>query len=112
MAGANTLAFDDTNFDAEVLQSDIPVLVDFWAQWCGPCQMVAPILDELAEEFQGRAKIGKVDVDKAGEVASRYGIQNIPTVLLFHNGEPVERVIGARHKRDYQALINARLVEQ
>jgi thioredoxin 1 len=109
MAGANTLTFDDSNFEQEVLKSDMPVLVDFWAQWCGPCLQLAPTIDELAENFQGKAKVGKVDVDSAAALASQYGIQNIPTVLLFDKGEPVERVVGAKHRRDYEALINARL---
>jgi thioredoxin 1 len=111
MAGQHTLTFDDDNFEAEVLKSDVPVLVDFWAQWCGPCLMVAPILDELAVEFQGRAKVGKVDVDSSATLASLYGIQNIPTVLIFHKGEPVERIVGAKHKRDYQAALEARLAK-
>lgn len=111
MAGENTLTFDESNFEQEVLKSDVPVLVDFWAQWCGPCLMVAPVLDELAREFKGRAKIGKVDVDQAGELAGRYGIQSIPTVMIFSGGQEVQRIVGARSKRDYQALLEARLSE-
>ena len=107
MAGAHTLAFDDGNFEAEVLKSDVPVLVDFWAQWCGPCLMLAPTIDELAESFQGRAKVGKVDVDTAAGLASRYGIQNIPTVLIFNAGQQVARIVGAKHKGDYQKAIEA-----
>ncbi len=109
MAGANTLTFTEDNFEAEVLKSDVPVLVDFWAQWCGPCLMVAQTIDEIAEDFAGKAKVGKVDVDSAATRASMYGIQNIPTVLLFHNGELAERIVGAKHKRDYEAAIKARL---
>jgi thioredoxin 1 len=109
MAGANTLTFTDDNFEADVLKADVPVLVDFWAQWCGPCLMLAPTIDELATTYQGKAKVGKVDVDQSAGVASQFGIQNIPTVLLFHNGQVVERIVGAKHKRDYQAAIDARL---
>ncbi len=109
MAGPHTLTFDGDNFDGEVLKSDIPVLVDFWAQWCGPCQMVGPIIDELAGEYRGRVKVGKVDVDSAGNVATQFGVQSIPTVLLFDKGQPVERLVGARSKRDYKKVLDARL---
>ncbi len=109
MAGPNTLTFTESNFEAEVLKSDMPVLVDFWAQWCGPCLMLAPTIDELATTYQGKAKVGKVDVDQAAGLASQYGIQNIPTVLLFHKGQVAERIVGAKHKREYQTAIDARL---
>ncbi len=109
MAGAHTLTFNEDNFEAEVLKSDAPVLVDFWAQWCGPCLMLAPTIDELATAFAGRAKVGKVDVDACGGLAAQYGIQNIPTVLLFHGGQAVERIVGAKHKREYETAINSRL---
>ncbi|RMF85687.1 MAG: thioredoxin [Planctomycetota bacterium] len=108
MAGPNTLTFDDDNFESEVLKSDVPVLVDFWAEWCGPCQMLAPTIDELATEYAGKIKVGKVDVDAAQQTAMKYGIQNIPTVVLFDKGEPVERIVGARQKRDYQQVIEAK----
>ncbi len=106
MAGENTLHVTESTFDQEVLQSDQPVLVDFWAAWCGPCQMVAPIIDELARDYDGKAKIAKVDVDQAPRLAAKYGVQNIPTVLIFHKGEPVHRVIGAKRKNEYAALID------
>ncbi len=109
MAGANTLTFTEDNFEAEVLKSDVPVLVDFWAQWCGPCLMLAPTIDELATANQGQAKVGKVDVDSCAGLATQYGIQNIPTVLVFQNGQPVERIVGAKRKNDYQAVLDARL---
>ncbi len=106
MAGANTLHFTDDTFDAEVLQSSVPVLVDFWAEWCGPCQRLGPVVDELATEFAGKVKVGKVDTDKNQKVAARYGISSIPTVMIFRNGEPVERIVGLRAKRDYVELLN------
>jgi thioredoxin 1 len=108
MAGANTKAFDDTNFDTEVLQASEPVLVDFWAEWCGPCKLLGPTIDELADEYAGKVKVGKVDVDKAGGTARRYNVQSIPTVVLFEKGEPVERFVGIRKKRDYQLALNSR----
>lgn len=109
MAGANVLKIDDSNFEAEVLQSDIPVLVDFWAEWCGPCQLLAPTIDELAGEYQGKLKVAKVDIDSAQGTASRFGIASIPTVMLFNKGEAVDKIVGARKKTDYQAVINAKL---
>ncbi len=109
MAGAHTLTFNEGNFEAEVLKSSVPVLVDFWAQWCGPCLMLAPTIDELAEAYQGKAKVGKVDVDQSAALATQFKIQNIPTVLIFDKGQQVERIVGAKHKRDYQASIDARL---
>jgi thioredoxin 1 len=112
MAGANTLHFTDDNFESEVLGSQVPVLVDFWAEWCGPCQILGPTIDELASEYAGKAKVGKVDVDKAQQIAMRFGIQNIPTVVLFENGEPVERIVGARNKKDYKAILDARVASR
>ena len=109
MAGAHTMTFTEDNFEAEVLKSPTPVLVDFWAQWCGPCLMMAPTSDELAATYEGKAKIGKVDVDQSAGLATKFKIQNIPTVLLFDKGQQVERIVGAKHKRDYQAAIDARL---
>lgn len=106
MAGVHVLMFDDSNFEAEVLKSELPVLVDFWAQWCGPCLMLAPTIEELAETYAGKAKVGKVNVDEAARLASKYGIQNIPTVLIFHKGAPAERIVGTKHKREYQAVLN------
>ncbi|MBW7906061.1 MAG: thioredoxin [Phycisphaerae bacterium] len=109
MAGANTQNFTDDNFDAEVLNSAVPVLVDFWAEWCGPCQLLAPTIDELASEYAGKIKVGKVDVDSAQKVAAKYNVQQIPTVMLFDKGQPVERMIGAKNKREYRAVLDARL---
>jgi len=109
MAGDNVLHLDDDNFDAEVLSSQTPVLVDFWAEWCGPCHMLGPVIEELADEYAGRVKVGKVDVDQARQTAARFNIQNIPTVILFQNGKPVGSFVGVRRKAEYQALINGRL---
>jgi thioredoxin 1 len=89
------VAFTDDNFDAEVLQSNIPVLVDFWAVWCGPCKMIAPIVDELAGEFEGKAKIGKLDVDGNQQTAIKYGVRSIPTILIFKDGKLADTIIGA-----------------
>ncbi|MFC1932238.1 thioredoxin [Chloroflexota bacterium] len=91
---------DDSNFDQMVLQADKPVLVDLWAAWCKPCQMVAPILDELAEEYSGKISFVKVDVDQNPKTAAKYGIMSIPTLLIFKNGEPVSHIVGLRPKEE------------
>ena len=93
------LEMTDTNFDAEVLQSDKPVLVDFWAVWCGPCKMIAPTVEEIAKEYDGKLKVGKVDVDHNQAVAQKFGIRSIPTLLIFKGGKVVEQVGGAVPKK-------------
>ena len=93
-----TIAIDESNFEQLVLQSKIPVLVDFWATWCGPCRMVAPVVEELAEEYSGRVSFGKVDVDQNSRVASQYGIMSIPSLLIFKDGKPVSNIVGFRPK--------------
>ena len=95
----------NANFD-EVMATDMPVLVDFWAAWCGPCQMVLPIIAELADEYDGKANICKVNVDEEGELARRFGIASIPTVMLFKNGEVKEKLVGAQSFDDYADLIH------
>lgn len=98
--GANTLNVTDESFEAEVLQSDVPVLVDFWAAWCAPCRALAPTIDELADDFVGKAKVAKVDVDQAQKVAVQYGIQSIPTVAIFKGGQVVDMKVGLSSKDD------------
>ena len=92
--GKNTVEFNDDNFQAEVLDSSSPVLVDFWAPWCGPCRQIAPLIDQLADEHSGKVKIGKLNIDDNPSVTGQYGIQSIPTLLLFKNGDVAERFVG------------------
>ncbi|MBF0169466.1 MAG: thioredoxin [Nitrospinae bacterium] len=95
MASKNVVHVDDANFQKEVIESSLPVLVDFWAEWCGPCRMVAPTIDQLADEYVGKVKIAKCDTEAAHHVPAKYGIRGIPTLILFHNGVPVDQVVGA-----------------
>lgn len=106
MAGSHTLEFGDQNFEEDVLKSSQPVLVDFWATWCAPCRMIAPTVDALAEEYAGRAKVGKVNVDDNITVASRYGIRSIPTLLLFNAGQIREQVVGPASKDAIKKLLD------
>ena len=99
----------DSNFQETVLNSDKPVLVDFWAAWCGPCRMVGPIIDELSNEYEGKVVVGKVDVDANQEFAAKYGVRNIPTVLVFHNGEVVGKQVGVAPKQTYADSLDALL---
>ncbi len=96
-------------FDEEVLRSPLPVLADFWAAWCGPCRMIAPIVEELAQDYEGRLKVAKIDVDKNPDLASRYGIMSIPTLAIFKNGELVSRIVGYVAKPELRQRIDAAL---
>ena len=101
------LEFTSANFEETVLKSDKPVLVDFWAEWCGPCRMVGPIVDELHSEYEGKAVVGKVNVDDQQEIAAQYGIRNIPTILFFKNGEIADKNVGVAPKADLSKKIDA-----
>ena len=103
------VSIDDSNFDQTVLQSAKPVLMDFWATWCKPCLMVAPILDELAEEYDGRINFVKMDVDQNPKTAAKYSIMSIPTLLIFKNGEPVSHIVGVRPKGELKEILEAAL---
>ncbi len=103
------IVVDDSNFDQAVLQAEIPVLVDFWATWCRPCMMIAPILDELAEEYSGRISIARTDVDQNPKNAAKYGIMSIPTLLIFKKGEPVSQIVGFRPKEELKRSLDAAL---
>ncbi|TCT12270.1 thioredoxin [Natranaerovirga pectinivora] len=102
-----SLAFTDSNFENEVLQSNVPVLVDFYADWCGPCKMMSPVIDELAKEFEGKAKIGKLNVDQNGVIAQKYKVMSIPTMLVIKDGQVVDTIVGAVPKQQIEAKINA-----
>jgi thioredoxin 1 len=101
------LAFTDINFENEVLNSTVPVLVDFYADWCGPCKMMAPVIEELSTQYEGKAKIGKLDVDQNGATAQKYKVMSIPTILLIKDGQVVETVVGAVPKQQLEAKIKA-----
>ena len=104
---ANAITITDDSFQSEVVESAIPVLVDFWAVWCGPCRMVAPIVDELAVEYEGRVKVCKVDVDSEQKIASDFGIRSIPTLLIFKNGELAHQIVGAVPKKQLVEKLEA-----
>lgn len=100
------LTFTDQNFDADVLKSDIPVVVDFWAEWCTPCRIVTPIIEELAKEYAGKVKVGKLNVDENQEASQNYHVMSIPTVMIFKNGQPVNSVVGAQSKENFKKAID------
>ena len=109
MASQNVIELTDVNFEEQVLQSDVPALVDFWAEWCMPCRMLAPTIDELADANAGKVKVGKVDTDSNRDISMKFGISAIPTILLFKGGEVVKKFVGLQQKRDLQAAINENL---
>ncbi|HEX5446024.1 MAG TPA: thioredoxin [Pirellulales bacterium] len=105
--GANVTEFTDTNFQAEVVSSGQPVLVDFWAPWCGPCRMIAPLIEELASEYAGSVKVGKLNIDDSPNAAGQYGVSSIPTLMVFKGGEVVERFVGVQPKNRLQKALDA-----
>ena len=105
----STLHFTDANFKKEVLESNLPVLVDFWAAWCGPCKMIAPFIDDLAKEYAGKMKIGKLDVDSNSKVVTQYGVMSIPTIIFFKNGKIMNQLVGAVSKHDLKRKIEENL---
>lgn len=107
MASQNVLNLSESTFESEVIQSSVPVLVDFWAPWCGPCRMLSPVIDEIAEAKVGKAKVAKVNVDDCQSLAARYGINSIPALLFFKGGQPVERMVGAAPKSALLAKLDA-----
>lgn len=109
MAGANVKTFTTENFESDVLKSEQAVLVDFWAPWCSPCRMVAPIVEELADEYVGRIAIGKLNVDENGPIASQYGVMSIPTLGIFKGGKLVDKIVGFRGKPDLVKMLDAQV---
>lgn len=109
MASDKVFEFTDAQFDADVLKSDTPVLVDFWATWCAPCKAIAPVLDQLADEYEGRIKVGKVNVDENPATPAQYGVRGIPTMILFKDGEIVDQLVGAVPKKQVEALLQKAL---
>ena len=109
MAGQNTLTFTDTAWDTDVLNANVPVLVDFWAEWCGPCRMMGPTVDAVADNYSGKIKVGKLNVDENPSSAMRYNIRGIPTLLLFKGGQVVEQRVGAAGKAELEKMLEAHL---
>ena len=107
--GENTVVITDANFEDEVIQSDLPVLVDFWAEWCGPCKMIAPVLDEIASELNGKITLGKLDVDENQSTAMAFGVMSIPTLMLFKDGQQVETIVGFQQKAQLLGKIQSHL---
>ena len=110
MASENVKEFTDQNFEAEVIQSGQPVLVDFWAEWCMPCRMLTPTIEKLAKDYNGKVKVGKLDTDANRDVAMKYSISAIPTVILFRNGQVAQKFVGLRQERDFKEALDAAAV--
>ena len=106
------VAIDDSNFEQVVLNSKIPVLLDFWAAWCAPCRMVAPVVDELAQEYDGKVSFGKVDVDQNPKIAGKYGIMSIPTLILFKDGKPITNMVGFKPKAQLKQSLDSILEQE
>jgi len=106
MAAENVKEFNDQNFETEVLKSSTPVLVDFWAEWCMPCRMLAPTIDKIARDYAGKVKVGKVDTDSNRDVSIKYGINAIPTVILFKNGQVAQKFVGLRQEKDFKEALD------
>jgi thioredoxin 1 len=107
MAAENVKEFNDQNFETEVLKSSTPVLVDFWAEWCMPCRMLAPTIDKIAKDYAGKVKVGKVDTDSNRDVSIKYGINAIPTVILFKNGQVAQKFVGLRQEKDFKEVLDS-----
>ena len=107
MAADHIKEFNDQNFETEVLKSTTPVLVDFWAEWCMPCRMLAPTIDKIAKDYAGKVKVGKVDTDSNRDVSIKYGINAIPTVILFKNGQVAQKFVGLRQEKDFKEVLDA-----
>ena len=109
MASADLVTITDQNFQSEVLASDLPVLIDFWATWCGPCRAIAPVVEELAKEYKGKVKVGKMDIDAQQDTPAKYGVMSIPTLLLFKNGQVADQIVGAVPKAKLDQMIKRSL---
>ncbi|MEY4394795.1 MAG: thioredoxin [Gemmataceae bacterium] len=110
MASANVITLNNDNWQSEVVNSKVPVFVDFWASWCGPCRALSPTIDKLADQFAGKVKVGKLNTDESQEIAIRYGISSIPAILIFNGGEePVDRTVGVRPEAEFVRMINRQL---
>ncbi len=102
----NMVKVEDNNFETAVVKSDMPILVDFWAAWCGPCKMIAPVVDEIATDYSGKMKVGKLNVDENPNTASKFGIMSIPTLILFKDGKAIEKIIGFKGKKDFDSILS------